>query len=55
MAHVVLGLEHERNAEKSQAFHILEKALSQNPPTAIRSLIDRLINLDHDEVAPMTS
>ncbi len=55
MAHVVLGSAHERNAEKSQAFHILEKALSQNPPTAIRSLIDRLINLVHDEVAPMTS
>jgi len=41
--------------KKSQAFHLLEKALTQNPPTAIRSLIDRLINLDYDEVAPMTS
>ena len=55
MAHVMLGLTHDRNAEKSQALHILERALSQNPPTAICSMSDRLINLVHDEVLPMTS
>jgi|TARA_Y100000294_G_scaffold30633_1_gene25842 TolA-binding protein len=55
MAHVMLGSTHDRNAEKSQALYILEKALSQIPPTAIRSMTDRLINLVHDEVVPMTS
>lgn len=55
MAHVMLGLTHDRIVEKSQALYILERALSKNPPTAIRSMNERLINLVHDEVVPMTS
>lgn len=55
MSHVMLGLTHDKNAEKSQALYILEKALKNNPPHTIRSMIDKIINLVHAEFIDVTS
>ncbi|MCH8157740.1 MAG: hypothetical protein IID18_08325 [Nitrospinae bacterium] len=55
LSHIMLGLTHDKNAEKSQALYILDQALKENPPGSVRTLIDRLKNLIQDEVIPITS